>query len=556
VKLAATPYIGPQGSERYTDGWFRTNDAGSIDADNRLVVHGRIDTIVSIGGLKVNVMEVEAVIKQHPEVLDVLVCPSDDKYVLEAYIQHNGMLQDLALRDWCRERMADYKVPKRFYRVEEIPRTSTGKVVRSPEARLELMEQRLTSALLRQPDDAVLLLQLGGIAERRQRSLEAGDWYRRALRTSVKDQQRKQAEDGVARVKERITVVPLSLRECAMSLNKVVSVYCYGRSGTHLVKSLLDGHPDVIVTMLDGPRIFELWNEQVKDHEGRLDVEVLIGTIFDTFEELFNEGVTYDEPRMNGMCTLGVNRDELFTLDRARFKHYFAQIMSNGDKPDMKLFYQAVQLSAAYALGRTYDFTEGIPVIVEGGIHFGTRVEETERLVKLFPQTVLLHVVRNPVIAFASALKFQLASGQANLYNLSFQIVSLFQSVPASAEWTSRTAVMKLEDLHTEPRATLDLLCGTLGIEWNDSLLQSTFGGKKWWNTLTSALVSGFNTKTISNSYDELLSSFDKFRLESMLRVKYKAWGYESHDYDNDDQLNEMLKLPFKFEQLWSDQES
>ena len=556
VKLPASPYIGEQGSERYADGWFRTNDAGSIDGENRLFVHGRIDTILSIGGLKVNVMEVESVIKRHPDVLDVLVCPSDDKYVLEAYVQHNGALQELALRDWCREQMADYKVPKRFYRADEIPRTSTGKVVRSPDARLELTERRLTGALLRQPSDTALLLQLAGIVERRQRWLEAGDLYRRALRATPSEQQRLQAENGASRIRERLDAAPVSLRDCAKSLYKAVSVYCYGRSGTHLVKSLLDGHPDIILTMLDGTRIFELWNDRLKDHEGTLDAEALTGVIFETFRDLFNEGEVYDEPKMNGMCSLGEERNELFTLDRERFKHYFTQIVSDGDKPDMKLFYQAVQLSAAYSLGRTFDFAEGIPVIVEGGIHFGTRVEETERLVKLFPHAVLLHVVRNPVIAFASALKFQLAAGQANLYNLSFQIVSLFQSVPAEDEWTSRTAVMKLEDLHTRSRETLELLCGTLGIRWSDVLLQSTFGGKKWWNTLTSAQVSGFNTKTISNSYDELLSSFDKFRLESMLRVKYRAWGYESHEYDNEEQLFEMLKLPFKFERLWSEQET
>ncbi|GFN30748.1 AMP-binding protein [Paenibacillus xylaniclasticus] len=555
VKLAASPYIGDQGSDRYVDGWFRTNDAGSIDASNRVSVHGRIDTMVSIGGLKVNMMEVEAVIKQHPGVLDVLVCSSDDKYGLEAYVQQNDVISELVLRDWCRERMADYKVPRSFYYVQEIPHTSTGKIDRSPDARLKLREQWLTDALLQQPEHAGLLIQLAGVLERRERWLEANDLYLRAMRAASNEQERMQAEAGVQRMRELLVARPPSLMECAKSLNKVVSVYCYGRSGTHLVKSLLDEHPDIILTMLDGTRIFELWNERVNRNDGPFDVDALIDSIFETFKELFNEGQVYEEPKMNGMCSLGENRDELYTLDREQFKQYFSQIVAAGDKPDMKLFYQAVQLSAAYSLGRTYDWLEGIPTIVEGGIHFGTRVEETKRLIELFPKTLLLHVVRNPVIAFASALKFQLASGQANLYNLSFQLVSLFQPVPAEVEWTSRTAVMKLEDLHTKPQATLELLCAMLGIRWHDSLLHSTFGGKKWWNTLTSALVSGFNTKTISNSYDELLSSFDKFRLESMLRVKYQVWGYDSHDYDNDEQLMEMLKLPFKFESLWSNDE-
>ncbi|MDQ0897550.1 sulfotransferase [Paenibacillus sp. V4I7] len=237
------------------------------------------------------------------------------------------------------------------------------------------------------------------------------------------------------------------------------------------------------------------------------------------------------------------------------FAAHFTEIVhAVRDIPDERFLYQAIQLAAAQALGRIYDFKKGIPVIVEGGIHFGTNIEQTRRLVQLFPAAKLIHAVRDPVIAFASAMNYQLRSGHATVYNLCYQLYSLFQAVPAYEQWIERTYVVRLEDLHTRSLETLQLICGCLDIGWSDTLLISTFGGKKWWNTLTSEVLSGFTTRTISKTYDELLTQFDKLRFRIMLRSKYDSWGYPINDETEtlEKPIEDLLELPFAFEKEYA----
>ena len=342
--------------------------------------------------------------------------------------------------------------------------------------------------------------------------------------------------------------------DAAASLNQVVSIYCFGRSGTHFLKSLLDGHPKIILSMLSGPAIFELWERLVQENGEQIfqqKMEYVIDQIFAAFEDSFNDGKVYPTSQMNGMCNLGENRDEIFTIDKKRFSEKYQSIMSAQRDVDCRFFYQSIQLSAAYGIGYEYDFASGIPVIVEGGIHFAKAEEATQKFMQVFPDTKLLYMVRQPNQAFASALMYLIKSHQATIDNLSANIMAIFAPVPMRMEWADRTRIIKLEELHTRSRDVLEALCDYLGIEWSDTLLSSTFGGKKWWNTATSAVLSGFNTKTISNSYDELLSSFDKFRLDMLLRTKYNRWNYETFEYYNVDLLKQLCKEPFRFEKFF-----
>lgn len=118
------------------DGWLRTRDRGRLDADGRLHVEGRIeDTIVS-GGENVAPEEVEEVLTAHPGVADAGVVGVPDPewgQAVTAFVvpAGPGAPRDGDLREWCRERLAPHKVPKRFTAVHELPRTASGKLQRS-----------------------------------------------------------------------------------------------------------------------------------------------------------------------------------------------------------------------------------------------------------------------------------------------------------------------------------------------------------------------------------------------------------------------------------------
>ncbi len=416
-------------------------------------------------------------------------------------------------------------------------------------------EERIQIELLKENSNTyVLLCELGDLYEQEGRLLEAKDGYIRARVHAQSEPEKESCQKKIEQISKSIEGCTYSDADYAKSLNKVISIYCYGRSGTHFFKSLLDGHPKIILSMLNGMKILQLWDTLSKQQGEKVfqdDLEGVITQIFQTFEEFFNEGEEYYEAQLNGMCSMGEDRNEIFTIDKGRFKHKFESIVNSSESMDKKLFYQAVQLAASYGIGYEYNFQTGIPIIVEGGIHFSKSDEATTELLKVFPYTRLLHMVRKPVIAFASALKYLIKSNQATIDNLSANIIAIFADIPMKAEWADRTRIIKLEELHLKSNEILQAFCDFMDIEWSETLLQSTFGGIKWWNTSTSAVLSGFNTKTISNTYDELLSSFDRFRLELLLRSKYRAWNYDTFECSSIEGISVLYKEPFKFEQFF-----
>ncbi|MFJ1766873.1 SDR family NAD(P)-dependent oxidoreductase [Amycolatopsis sp. NPDC088138] len=119
-----------QAASPFEDGWYRTGDAGRLE-DGKLVIEGRIDDVIVCGGQNVHPAEVEAVLAESPSVRDVLVGSRPDEVVGQvpiAFVVPSGDDVDPAeLRRLSLARLSLYKVPVAFHRVEEIPRTASGK---------------------------------------------------------------------------------------------------------------------------------------------------------------------------------------------------------------------------------------------------------------------------------------------------------------------------------------------------------------------------------------------------------------------------------------------
>ncbi|HEX6341822.1 class I adenylate-forming enzyme family protein [Umezawaea sp.] len=123
-----SPYLRGSDVDRYADGWLRTHDRASQDAGGAVRLHGRSDSLVVIGGLKVDLLEVESVLRQHPRVTDVVVVHAGS---IEAYVSVDEDGPGAGeLVGWCRERLAAYKVPKLVRVLPALPRTPNGKLIR------------------------------------------------------------------------------------------------------------------------------------------------------------------------------------------------------------------------------------------------------------------------------------------------------------------------------------------------------------------------------------------------------------------------------------------
>ena len=115
------------------DGWLRSGDLARRDADGFYYIAGRRKEMFISGGENVYPAEVENVLSAHPAVVDAAVLSEPDPKwgeVGRAFVQlAGGARPDCAdLTAFCRQRLAPYKVPRRFEFVEEFPRTSAGKI--------------------------------------------------------------------------------------------------------------------------------------------------------------------------------------------------------------------------------------------------------------------------------------------------------------------------------------------------------------------------------------------------------------------------------------------
>ncbi|MFE4516056.1 class I adenylate-forming enzyme family protein [Kitasatospora sp. NPDC056783] len=132
IGTASSPYPGLDDPTRWSDGWLHTRDAAEPVDDGLVTVLGRLDSQVSIGGLKVDLTEVEQALTALSDVREAVVVFDDG--AIEAYLATEPGADLDAVQGLLARRLAAYKRPRRFARLDPLPRTSTGKLLRDPAA--------------------------------------------------------------------------------------------------------------------------------------------------------------------------------------------------------------------------------------------------------------------------------------------------------------------------------------------------------------------------------------------------------------------------------------
>jgi len=117
------------------NGYFRTGDIGKKDARGFLYITGRLKEMLIVGGENVFPREIEEVLDAHEDVAASAVVGKKDDVRGElpfACVQmiEGKELDKQALKDWCRTRLAPYKIPREIRQLPALPRTGTGKIFR------------------------------------------------------------------------------------------------------------------------------------------------------------------------------------------------------------------------------------------------------------------------------------------------------------------------------------------------------------------------------------------------------------------------------------------
>jgi long-chain acyl-CoA synthetase len=118
------------------DGWYYTGDLGRMDEDGYFYILDRKQDMILVGGLNVYPREVELVLSRHPAVAEAAVIGVPDPIRGEAAkalvtLRDGQAISPHELLQWCRERLANYKVPRTIEVVPELPKTLTGKILKT-----------------------------------------------------------------------------------------------------------------------------------------------------------------------------------------------------------------------------------------------------------------------------------------------------------------------------------------------------------------------------------------------------------------------------------------
>ncbi len=122
-------------ADAFVEGWFRTGDQGTMDADGYVTITGRLKEIINRGGEKISPREVDEIIMEHPAVHQCVTfgVPHDmlgEDVAAAVVLKEGAQAEANELRQFAATRLADFKVPRKIVILKEIPLGATGKLQR------------------------------------------------------------------------------------------------------------------------------------------------------------------------------------------------------------------------------------------------------------------------------------------------------------------------------------------------------------------------------------------------------------------------------------------
>ena len=122
-------------SSTWRDGWLHTGDLAELDEDGYLYLRGRAKDVIIRGGNNVHASDIESVLYEHPAVQEAAVAAVPHDVLGEdvgawVVLKEDTAASEDELRSFCAERLSDYKVPRRWTFLTELPRNPTGKVLK------------------------------------------------------------------------------------------------------------------------------------------------------------------------------------------------------------------------------------------------------------------------------------------------------------------------------------------------------------------------------------------------------------------------------------------
>jgi hypothetical protein len=307
-------------------------------------------------------------------------------------------------------------------------------------------------------------------------------------------------------------------------MQDAVAICHWGRSGTLLLASFLDGHEDIIaMPRLMSGYIYEFYEDYafLTLWEKLLAYPTYAGLKDRTHASFFPQGDSDDSSAVQPV--------DYYSSVHALFDAYSCQ---DGDPAwARRRFFQFLHVAYAVAVGRRSQNKRPLMIYAQ----HSPSDELARRFVEDFPNGRFIHTVRDPISTFDSWLGWhfthQFGSAQTPLSEYRFPAFDAVRQLLAwdcaQAGMAERTRAVRFEDLHLHPAETMRHVADWLRIPYRPSMLESTFDGKPYVVRRGNLEWSGSRPANAQRKSDNL-GLADRLMIFALLHRNFVAWSYAS----------------------------
>lgn len=343
-------------------------------------------------------------------------------------------------------------------------------------------------------------------------------------------------------------------------IKKPETIFCMfvlNGGGTKLYHSYLDGHPEIYhIPCYPLIYLYPNWDTWKKEYADSWKWETLINLLCEHHASLLDSRKILG---MNGLDTLGVNRDEHIEIDEPLFRQYLFDLLE--DEPiERKTFLFAVYY--AYALARGED-------LEKKKVFFWHHHEPLllEEFVRDVPEAIVIGAIRDPrpkvyrnldSVAKQDEIKLRATDQmirKPKILNFAIEQVLLIRYLDLQNDLRlNKVLFFRHEDLARDLEGLMKSTCELLNIAFQDSMLETTFDDKLWWGHSIYSMpqVTGTYMRVISQEWRTKISKIELFAIEGATFSFCKKYGYDPIFYTNDSLWNRILLvfailLPFRY---------
>ena len=346
--------------------------------------------------------------------------------------------------------------------------------------------------------------------------------------------------------------------------DKMVALVHFGRSGTGLLHSLIDDHPEVSTL----PSIYlseyfnhSNWEKIISDGWSQMADRfmAMYDVVFDatskTPVKTKSGKLLYNIGLKEGMANVGDKRNEALRVDKELFHAELQRLMSFYNQLDALLFFKLVHKAYDKAIS---DINHKSLIFYH--IH-NPDTHAQLNFVRSAPEATWVMMVREPVQSCEAWLKKLFHKNE--YFDLTVRFRSMLFEIDNVIYHNQNSVGVRLEDIKERPRKTIPALCNWMGIEETESLYEMTAQGKKWWGDPTSPDfaqdgMNAFGKTSINRKLGSVFSTNDQFILCTLFYPFSVRFGYveeNAEQFEIDLQtIRPMLDDMFDFERTIAEQ--